>query len=91
MKSSDSGYYFCIAKNEYGNDRCWIYLDIRPISNDRRIEDEIEEENRLPEASVTTTTTTASEQNNGGSLYVRINGSVERTSNDFLEVNLFEG
>lgn len=30
LKESDGGYYYCLANNEYGTDRCWVYLDIRP-------------------------------------------------------------
>lgn len=92
LKPEDSGYYYCIASNQFGGDRCFIYLDVKAASLSQPTQTPQEPQSN-DDMIVTDqpSTNTIMPKNANGFPNVLINGSESRISPDFLEVNVIEG
>lgn len=96
MQPENSGYYYCVARNAYGDDRCWVYLDIRPansgssVSNNNAPQADIQYQPQQPQQSQQpqpqSSVTTSGNLTPSSSLTVKINGTLPRSLDDLLEL-----
>lgn len=90
MEESDSGYFYCLASNEFGDDRCWIYLEVTsdPAAVTGEGEESSKTDNQEPaqEAGEETTTTNSPILNSNQAPLVRINGNIQRQTYEYLEI-----
>lgn len=87
LEESDSGYYYCIAVNEYGTDRCFINLDIKPRSVKPAVNVVVE----TPQDKNETKTTRNEIVSKELQPTVRINATESRQSENLFELFLYEG
>lgn len=94
MKPSDGGYYYCVATNEYGQDRCLVFLDIKSngVDNEpenRNIDDQTD--NNLDQRDETTKQSAPAPAPAPAPVDDQSSAPPTVTINSEKEIELFEG